>query len=109
MSGTRGHKSAHCLANTGPRRFLVCEFDSGDEDGRVFGSREAKSLGLIDSVVSGYTMPNTSRPPLNPEAAAHARGFSSAAAADAYRRAEREGRIATFGHGQFQRHPIESL
>lgn len=27
-----GKVSAHCLENTGPRRFLVCEFDSGTAD-----------------------------------------------------------------------------
>lgn len=27
-----GKESAHCLNNTGPRRFLVCEFDSGTTD-----------------------------------------------------------------------------
>jgi hypothetical protein len=27
-----GRESAHTLSNTGPRRFLVCEFDSGSED-----------------------------------------------------------------------------
>ncbi|MGO9608368.1 MAG: hypothetical protein ACLPT4_01890 [Verrucomicrobiia bacterium] len=27
-----GKKSAHALSNTGPRRFLICEFDSGTTD-----------------------------------------------------------------------------
>lgn len=27
-----GKESRHCLGNTGPRRFLVCEFDQGDPD-----------------------------------------------------------------------------
>ena len=27
-----GKKSAHTLSNTGPRRFLVCEFDEGSTD-----------------------------------------------------------------------------
>jgi hypothetical protein len=27
-----GHESAHALSNTGPRRFLICEFDTGTTD-----------------------------------------------------------------------------
>ena len=34
LTGTtkEGKESAHALSNTGPRRFLVCEFDTGDVD-----------------------------------------------------------------------------
>jgi hypothetical protein len=39
-----GKKSKHTLDNTGPRRFLVCEFDSGDGDQKSWHDQHAALL-----------------------------------------------------------------
>jgi len=49
-----GHPSKHSLDNTGPRRFIVCEFDSGTLDEHACLARElSRSAPLVLCVFSG--------------------------------------------------------
>jgi hypothetical protein len=47
-----GHESKHSLDNTGPRRYLICEFDTGTLDDHAALARELSSAAPLVACVS---------------------------------------------------------